>query len=373
VIHQLSRLLNGLIVGILSVSFMACSEDVAFNELASTDRPFSPVPPTTDEEIPPPSSDGFFTKTQAVDVRSHGGDVDILFVVDNSGSMDAEQNQLANRISGFMNIIQDLNWQVAMTTTDPSKNTNDSNFKPRNWGDGGFRPFDSDDGQHFILKNRQQSNDEAQRLLARAIHVGINGGIEERGIRSVYRAIEQRHLSSSHREFFRPGASLEVVLISDEDECSNYVCTHQDAYRSSPLNLIELVNREFGSEKKFSFHSIMWIPNDKSCKSAQNVGNTYHAMSQLSDGVVGSICSKNYSSILSDIGHKVLEQVTSIDIDCAPEDVKKPGAKPRVLITLANGDILLPHQFKLKGRKLTLQKPLPEGKHTVSYLCPQNK
>ncbi len=366
-VYYLSKLFKVFLFGSLTVSFIACSEKVAFNELESTNLPLSSVPITPD----PIPQDGFFSKTQEVEVD--GGGVDILFVVDNSGSMLSEQAQLSKRISGFMEIIQDLNWQIAMTTTDPRPSTQDNNGISRNWGDGGFRPFDHDDGQQHLLKAGDQTDQEAQQLLAKAIHVGSNGGIEERGIHSVYRAIEHRQSSSAHRQFFRPGSSLAVVLISDEDECSNYVCTSPTAYKSSPLNLKELIHQELGEEKKFNFHSIMWIPNDNSCQSAQNMGNTYQRMSLLSDGIVGSICENNYSNILRDIGHKVVELVTSVNIDCSPDDVKDPGAKPRVLITLGNGDILLPHQYKLKGKKLTFKKPLPEGKHTISYLCAQKK
>ena len=87
--HQLSKLLYGLVIGVLATSFIACSEKVAFNELESTERPFTPVappPPTSDDDIPPlPEDSGFFSKTQEVEVTADGDDVDILFVVDNSG------------------------------------------------------------------------------------------------------------------------------------------------------------------------------------------------------------------------------------------------------------------------------------------------
>lgn len=368
-----SKLLRSVLIGSLTVGFMACSEKVAFNELESTARPFSPVTPAPlpDEDNTPPPQDGFFSKTQEVEVD--GGGVDILFVVDNSGSMLSEQAQLSKRISGFMDIIQDLNWQIAMTTTDPSSSTLDSDGQSRNWGDGEFRPFDRNDGQQYLLKTGLQSDQEAQRLLAKAIHVGSNGGIDERGIHAVYRAIERRQFSPTHSQFFRPDSSLVVVLISDEDECSKYVCKGPNVHKSSPQNLQDLVTQEFGEDKKFNFHSIMWIPNDNSCRSAQNMGNTYQTMSLISDGIVGSICENNYSNILGDIGNKVVELVTSVNIDCAPDEVTQPGTKPRVLITLGNGDILLPYQYKLKGKKLTFNKPLPEGKHTISYLCPQKK
>src|SRR5690606_30238468 len=59
--------------------------------------------------------------------------VDILFVVDNSGSMDYERSGLANRINGFMDKINGLDWQIAVISTDNTSN------KPEK--DGRFVPF----------------------------------------------------------------------------------------------------------------------------------------------------------------------------------------------------------------------------------------
>src|SRR5690606_8968839 len=58
-----------------------------------------------------PGADLFFQKP--VDGR-----VDILLVDDNSGSMSAEQNLLAQRFSTFISRLSGLDWQIGITTTD---------------------------------------------------------------------------------------------------------------------------------------------------------------------------------------------------------------------------------------------------------------
>ncbi len=60
--------------------------------------------------------------------------VDILFVVDNSASMKFEQQSMANRTSHFLSILKGLDWQIGITTTDPS----DTKF-----GDGRLVPIKS--------------------------------------------------------------------------------------------------------------------------------------------------------------------------------------------------------------------------------------
>ncbi|MCB0370011.1 MAG: hypothetical protein KDD45_11450, partial [Bdellovibrionales bacterium] len=44
--------------------------------------------------------------------------VDILIVIDNSGSMSYEQSEMAKRFSGFVESLNGLDWQLGITTTD---------------------------------------------------------------------------------------------------------------------------------------------------------------------------------------------------------------------------------------------------------------
>ncbi len=55
--------------------------------------------------------------SQSISVSAQS-EVDILFVVDNSGSMSEEQQGIGNKISGFLSRINNLDWQIAVTTTD---------------------------------------------------------------------------------------------------------------------------------------------------------------------------------------------------------------------------------------------------------------
>jgi hypothetical protein len=355
----------------VAIAFVStnCS-NVDFSQSDADLRGLGPEPTPTPTPIPEPNPDQpdiqFVSKTLDVEVQE-SGEVDILFVVDNSGSMRSEQNHLANRIYGFMDMIDGLDWQIAMTTTDPRQRTMDKDAEWRQWGDGQFRPFDRIDGRQFILKAGEQPNVRAQEMLATAIRTGINGSADERGINAVYRAIERISDTTSHQEFFRPNAALAVVLISDEDECSNFNCSG-DSFRSYPQNLMGHVHTVFGAEKRFRFHSLIWVPGDNNCSGGANAGNIYQEMSLLSGGVVGSICAPNYTSILQDIGDKVIEDVSSLDLECEPQDIDNDG-KANVFITVGKGNVVLPWEFKIKGKKVHFDKPLPKGKHQVIYHC----
>lgn len=46
--------------------------------------------------------------------------VDILFVDDKSGSMPDKQEKLSTRLTAFVGSLADVDWQLAITTTDTS-------------------------------------------------------------------------------------------------------------------------------------------------------------------------------------------------------------------------------------------------------------
>lgn len=304
-------------------------------------------------------SKGLRSVRQTIQVQSNLN-VDILFVVDNSASMAQEQVDFAAKLNGFLNLIDGLNWRIALTTTDPNANTRDANNVLRPWGDGQFRPFDSDEGSLFVLDAATHPVVDAQVYLANAIQVGIRGGGDESGIRATYRAIER-----DNGTFFRDTANLVVILISDEDECSNGGCLNNRP-QSVPENLIDLVTDRFLSSKVFSFNSIIRMPNDATCTTG-TVGNQYNRLSELTGGIIGSVCATDYTSILAGLGQGVQSLVRSANLDCEPVDFNNDG-KPDVSVRLSTGERIT-DGFEVNGRRITFADFLPEGVHTVNYIC----
>lgn len=346
--------------------FQNCSpvsfEQAGVEKSLNVDDPINPGDPV----IPGGPEFMIVPKTHDVTVQANAA-VDILFVVDNSNSMKEEQVGLANKINGFMGIIKDMDWQIALTTTDPRAGVivPDANNVKREWGEGSFRPFDSDTGSKFVLKRGTDGITEAQNMLARAIDVGLRGSGNESGIFVTNRALKKVGASASHREFFRADSKLVVVLISDEDECSNGKCFATQS-ESAPESLIGQVKSQFGSQKVFKFNSIIRAPGDTTCSTAA-VANTYATISHDTGGVVGSVCASDYTSILTNMGQKVLELVKSANLSCEPADTNNDG-KGDVTITMADGSAVSTG-FNLQGTTIAFDNSLPEGTHRISYSC----
>jgi len=140
--------------------------------------------------------------------------VDILFAVDQSGSMDSHASQLATAFSALINAIQQVTsgWRIGVVTTD---------------------------GGCFNSGVLTASTPNLQSTFASA--VTLNGATmmyTEKLFQLTQIAMSKTSAGQCNANFLRPNALLHIVLVSDEWEQSgispsSYVSTMQ-SYKSSP-------------------------------------------------------------------------------------------------------------------------------------------
>ncbi|MBK7842591.1 MAG: VWA domain-containing protein [Bdellovibrionales bacterium] len=298
-------------------------------------------------------------QTQLFSINGSNAALDVLFVVDNSGSMIEEQAEIKNRISGFISKLQGIDWQIAVTSTDPGP------YAP--FGDGTFRAFSN--GKNILTP--QDANPEG--LLGSNIYMGSSGSGDERGINANYRVIQKAKASSTspQAKLIRSSAALATVLISDEDECSSGCSAN--VVSSSPQGLINLVKTELAPDKRFAFHSIIWRPGTV-CSTGAVEGNTYKQLTDLTGGILGDVCASSYANQLNEIGTAVRNLVKSVQLKCAPFDGDFDGQvdlamyyiapnQTKVLMTMAT------HPYTLNDKLVTFTNQLPEGSYEFIYNC----
>jgi hypothetical protein len=161
-------------------------------------------------------------------------DVDILFVIDNSGSMAEEQTSLRANFGKFMDVLSTIqggapNMHIGVTTSNLGQSATDGTAGGAfgagctGAGDNGALRTTPEVSGRFIIdeetaggaRNRNYSGTLADAFSSLA-NVGTNGcGIEQ------HLGAVQRSLSSTtNAGFLRPDAKLAVIFIADEDDCS---------------------------------------------------------------------------------------------------------------------------------------------------------
>ena len=279
--------------------------------------------------------------------------VDILIVVDNSGSMSFEQRNMAERVRNMLSILRGFDYRIAVTTTDPNP-TRTSNGRTYT-GDGDLIPISGRNGDLWIGSETDEMI--AQDLLGRTIQRPETGSGSEQGIRAVYRFIEKyTSLTAFNSSFLREDANFAALVISDEDESAN-------TFRNDPTNLLNLISTQFNNQKTFSFHSIITKPGDTACRNGQGAayGHRLKMMTDLTGGVVGSVCEADYASQVNGISTAIRDLVKQLTLTCEPLS--------QYPITITKDGLPFLASFTVEGVNLKFTQALPAGDFKINYAC----
>lgn len=204
--------------------------------------------------------------------------VDILFVIDNSCSMEEEQAYLAGNFQSFLSyfLVSGLDYHIGVVSTDMNHPNHSGKLQARS----GYRYIDSE-------------TPNAAQVFAQMAQLGTLGSGWERGRDAVFTAIDLRRDQPSNEGFYRHGAALDVIFVSDEDDVSELITRaefHQwlDGLKWSP----EMV----------TLHSIVAPNLFGDCSVAFSVGTEYLASSAYTGGQTFSICETNWEPMLDTLG-----------------------------------------------------------------------
>lgn len=220
--------------------------------------------------------------------------VDVLFVVDNSGSMSQEQAKLANNFQSFIQyfLALDLDFRLAVTTTDIADGNQSGNFA----GNPRVLTPDTPNLTSAFITN---------------VSVGDQGSGEEKGLQGAHLALSEPLISSANAGFLREDAILAIIIVSDEED-------------QSPLPVEEYVDffkgLKGGSLSKVNLSVIVGdVPNGcDSVDANADPGHRYHEAATALNGVKASICAEDFGPILDQIGSVVSGLATAFPLDYTP-------------------------------------------------------
>ena len=222
--------------------------------------------------------------------------IDVLWVIDDSGSMAPRQENLAKNFQSFIEVFSkgSIDFRIAITTTDI--------FKVR----GAFK------GSPRILT---PTTPQLATAFSNNVKVGVLGSPYEAGLQAATMALDLERMTNAPRvlaqatcdaackgnvgcldgcavknevEFLRPEAYLYLIFVSDEeDESAEDVRYYWRVFETA---------KGIGNDGTVTTAAIMGDTPTNSCGATP--GKRYKALSDLTGGEVGSICDTNFSATL---------------------------------------------------------------------------
>lgn len=234
--------------------------------------------------------------------QGHDAAVDILWVIDNSGTMSGEQDRLGEAFAVITSMFEEsvADFRLGVATTD----VEDPDHRGILQGDPAVLGPDTPDLAATFIANAS---------------VGTQGSKTESGFEAVRLAMSEA--AAANEGFFRGGAYLEVVVVSDEDD-------HTDG---EVVSLLADLGQLVPDPEHYRFHAIV---GDEpygclSTESSAEAGTRYLEAAQQTLGFNGSICLDDWTPLLEGIGLAVLGMqdtfVLSIEPDLDSLDVEVDG------------------------------------------------
>lgn len=160
-------------------------------------------------------------------------DIDILWVIDNSGSMEQEQGSLARNFPEFVNVLESIegglpNIHMGVVSSDMGTAPHEIDDKCEGSDNGVLQTLDCPalaDGARYIEdvavgdegeRQRNYGGDLAEQFSCMA-QLGTNGCGFEQHLGAMRAALEN---DDENAGFLREEAFLAVIFIQDEDDCS---------------------------------------------------------------------------------------------------------------------------------------------------------
>jgi len=209
------------------------------------------------------------------------GATDILFVIDNSGSMGNEQTSLADNFAYFAaGLVElDLDFQIAVITTD--------------------------DPDHQGALITPSTPDIEAEFIAQAT-VGINGSGDEMPSEMAYQCTQPGYDCGPGSEFLRDTALLSMIFISDEPDSSPSDWTDYLAYFQSLKS----------DSDDYIAHAISgdW---PSGCSGSSATNNVYE-MTVATGGLYLSVCATDWASHLEALVEGSAQDLSQFDLTAWP-------------------------------------------------------
>ena len=272
--------------------------------------------------------------------------IDILWVVDNSGSMDPLQSNLTSNFSSFITNFQNkgFDYKIAVTGSDAylaGKMSNGTSYG----GAASIAQFkQGSNGANSGVRVIVPSTPNLIQTFVTNATTGSVGSGDER----IFQSITSAMSSSLNTGFLRAGAFFAVVLLSDEDDFTNYTRAEgagsDHNYNQTGLlavndfiTSLDTLTSSTVTNRQYNVSAI--TVEDSACQASHSqaapssiIGTRYMDLVNKTNGILGSVCDSSFANSLSFIQQRIVELSTSFKLDSIP--------KQSTIVVTVNGSVI---------------------------------
>lgn len=258
--------------------------------------------------------------------------IDMLWVVDNSGSMAPLQQNMTSNFNSFMSQFMTKGYDFHLAVTGTDSYLAGAAFR----NNGALAKFSDGVGSHTGVFNILPTTMNLLNTFVINATLGVNGSGDERAFSS-FRAALNSPLNSG---FLRSDSFFALIVLSDEDDFSNptrpeYSWTFRNGISDhnyndpglesvdSYVSYLDTLTNTTGAFRRYSASAITVL--DQACVQSHSqsspstlIGQRYIDLANKTDGVLGSVCAASYAPTLSAIQSHILELGTQFYLNAKP-------------------------------------------------------
>jgi hypothetical protein len=223
------------------------------------------------------------------------GKLDLLIVVDNSGTMANYQNMLAARLEPLLEHVSNTNWNIAVVTTD--------NACIRD----------------MISRSEYASDPEATKArFAAAIEADIYGSTIERGIEMAVKGLSsQLKCDGQAIEWRRQDARTAVLALTDEENCGSVINEGCPAHGYEDYDPARFLAEAPADTR---FYGLLHDENECGFSGYDYQPSQYYDLVNQTNGLWKPICQADYLGVLTEISQHVSDDIVrKFNLAVAPE------------------------------------------------------
>lgn len=256
--------------------------------------------------------------------------VDVLWVIDNTGSMYTKQQKLGDGFSSFISTFttKNFDFHMGVTTTDILSGT----------GQGGELqglpypythptditksiPVNYNGANGSIIKLLDNNTPDLAGHFAANARVGILGNPNGTGLDAIELALSPSVLAGANAGFLRSEAHLAVIVVSDADDNDSNpatVASVTSTLQALKPDRFDVISRTY--KKNFTVSAVVVSdPTDTNCVAPFEEGLKFKALASATNGSIANICDANFATGLTSISQKIAEAITEIPLSRVPD------------------------------------------------------